>query len=98
MVKSYQYDNASDIKRVSSYVNILARQLTKDYPEYRIDEWYTTLTEYYEAYKAFFDENASLSVTLPSLSLPAASCESSIFAAPTLTAWLGRACSVFTSV
>ena len=51
MVKSYQYDNASDIKRVSSYVNILARQLTKDYPEYRIDE--ARITKMTEASKFY---------------------------------------------
>ena len=38
MVKSYLYDNSTDIKKVSTYVNILTKQLTTDYPEYKIDD------------------------------------------------------------
>jgi len=38
MVKSYLYDNSNDIKKVSTYVNILTKQLTTDYPEYKIDD------------------------------------------------------------
>lgn len=38
MVKSYLYDNSTDVKKVSTYVNILTKQLTIDYPEYKIDE------------------------------------------------------------
>lgn len=46
MVKSYLYDYGNDIKKVSSYVNILAKQVTKDHPEYKIDDnRITKLTE-----------------------------------------------------
>jgi len=38
IVKSYLYDHSNDVRRVSSYVNILARQVSNDYLKYRIDE------------------------------------------------------------
>ncbi|MBQ7104582.1 MAG: response regulator [Bacilli bacterium] len=38
IVKSYLYDYSYDIKQVTSYVNILTRQLVKDHPEYKFDE------------------------------------------------------------
>jgi len=37
-VKSYLYDYSYDIKKVSSYVNILARQLSEEYHDYNFDQ------------------------------------------------------------
>ncbi len=37
IVKSYLYDYATDVKRVSSYVNVLAHQVSEDYAEYKFD-------------------------------------------------------------
>lgn len=38
IVKSYLYDYSHDIKRISSYVNIIARQVSEDYREYNFDK------------------------------------------------------------
>ena len=38
VVKSYLYDYANEIKRISSYTGIIAKQLTEDYNEYNFDD------------------------------------------------------------
>ena len=38
IVNSYLYDYSNDVKRVSSYVRILAKQVSNDYPEYKMDD------------------------------------------------------------
>lgn len=38
IVSSYLYDYGNDIKRVSAYTNIIARQLVRDHNEYNFDE------------------------------------------------------------
>lgn len=38
MVSSYFYDYGNDIKRVSTFVGIIAKQLSNKYPQYKFDE------------------------------------------------------------
>ena len=38
MVKSYMYDCASDLRRISAYMKILTKQIAIDYPEYHLDD------------------------------------------------------------
>lgn len=51
IVNSYLYDYSYDIKQVSSYVNILSRQLVKDHNEFNFDE--TRITKITEASKYY---------------------------------------------
>ena len=38
IVKSYMYDCASDLRRISAYMKILTKQISIDYPEYHLDD------------------------------------------------------------
>jgi len=38
VVRSYLYDNSNDIKRITNYVNVIARQMSIDYTNYNFDE------------------------------------------------------------